>query len=99
MAHTPTVATTGQRFSINMLSAVAADGHFHFMVHEGCATAEVFVDFLERLLRDADRPVFLIVDGHSIHKTRIVRELVAVQAGRLKLYFLPPYSPHLNPDE
>jgi transposase len=99
MARTPTVPTTGQRFGINMLSAVAADGHFHFMVHEGRATAEVFVDFLERLLHDADRPVFLVVDGHSIHKARIVRAFVEAQNGRLKLFFLPPYSPHLNPDE
>ena len=99
MARTPTVSTTGQRFGLNMLSAVAADGHFHFMVHEGRVTAEVFIDFLERLLHDADRPVFLVVDGHSIHKARIVRAFVEAQNGRLKLFFLPPYAPHLNPDE
>jgi transposase len=99
MARTPTVPTNGQRFGLNMLSAVAAHGHFHFMVHEGRATAEVFVDFLERLLHDADRPAFLIVDAPSIHKARIVREFVEEQNGRLKLFFLPPYSSHLNPDE
>ena len=76
MVRVPTVPTTGQRFSVNMLSAVAAEGHFHFMVNEGRATAEVFVDFLARLLHRADRPVFLVVDGHSIHKVRIVRQFV-----------------------
>ena len=99
MARTPTVPTTGQRFGINMLSAVAPDGQFCFMLHEGRVTAAVFIDFLERLLHDSDRPVFLVVDGHSIHKARRVRAFVEAHAERLKLFTLPPYSPHLNPDE
>lgn len=99
MGRTPVVPTTGQRFSLNMLSAVAANGQVQFMIHEGRANAEVFLEFLRRLLHDATRPVFLVLDGHSIHKARIVTEYVSEQAGRLKLFFLPPYSPHLNPDE
>jgi transposase len=99
MARTPTVVTTGQRFGVNMLSAVAADGQFYFMLHEGRVTAEVFITFLEGLLHDSDRPVFLVVDGHSTHKARVVRAFVEAQVGRLKLFILPPYSPHLNPDE
>jgi len=99
IGRTPSVPSTGQRFRVNMLSAVGADGQFHFLLHEGRVTAEVFIDFLERLLHDCDRPVFLIVDGHSIHKARIVREFVEAQDGRLKLFFLPPYAPQLNPDE
>ena len=69
------------------------------MVQEGRATAEVFVHFLERLLHDADRPVFLVVDGHSIHKARIVHGFAETQAGRVKLFLLPPYFPHPNPDK
>jgi len=99
MARTPTGVTTGQRFGVNMLSAVAADGQFYFMLHEGRVTAEVFITFLEGLLHDSDRPVFLVVDGHSTHKARVVRAFVEAQVGRLKLFILPPYSPHLNPDE
>lgn len=96
---TPVVDTTGRRFSLNMLSAVSATGQFRFMVHEGTATAKVFVEFLKRLIHDAKRPVFLVVDGHQIHKAKLVKDYVVAQDGRLKLFFLPPYSPHLNPDE
>lgn len=96
---TPVVTQTGQRFSINMLSAVGANGHFQFMIQEGRVTAWVFLEFLKRLMQDATRPVFLIVDGHSIHKAKIVKAYVDAQQGRLKLFHLPPYSPHLNPDE
>lgn len=99
MGETPVVEATGRRFSLNMLSAVSATGQFRFMVHEGSATAKTFLEFLQRLMHDAKRPVFLIVDGHQIHKAKMVKDYVAAQQGRLKLFFLPPYSPHLNPDE
>ena len=45
------------------------------------------------------QPIFLVVDGHSIHKSAAVKKFVSEQNGNLKLFFLPPYSPHLNPDE
>jgi len=99
IGHTPTVVTTGQRFRCNMLSAVSPDGQMHFMLHAGSVTAEVFVEFLRRLLHDIDGPIFLILDGHSTHKAKRVQQFVDEQNGRLKLFFLPPYSPHLNPDE
>lgn len=99
MARTPVVETTGRRFSLNMISAVSANGQFRFMLHEGNASAAIFLEFLKRLMHDAKRPVFLIVDGHQIHKAKMINDYVASQNGRLKLFFLPPYSPHLNPDE
>jgi transposase len=49
--------------------------------------------------RQAPRPVFLVLDGHSAHKARLVSEYVASLEGSLRLFFLPPYSPELNPDE
>jgi transposase len=59
----------------------------------------VFREFLKRLMIGADKPVFVIVDGHPIHKAKLVNAYVESLAGRLKLFYLPPYSPHLNPDE
>jgi transposase len=96
---TPIVRATGRRCGLNMLSAVSARGHFRFMLHEGGVTAMVFRTFLQRLMAGAKQPVFLVVDGHPIHKAKLVNEYVAEQAGRLKLILLPPYSPQLNLDE
>jgi len=96
---TPVVAATGRRFSLNMISAVGPRGELRFMVHEGSVTAKVFREFLRRLMVGADKPVFVIVDGHPIHKAKLVKEFVESQKGKLKLFFLPPYSPQLNPDE
>ncbi|MGE0048010.1 MAG: transposase [Acidithiobacillus sp.] len=54
---------------------------------------------LNRLLTSSSAPVFLIVDGHAIHKAKLVGDFVAIQEGRLQLFYLPPYAPHPNPDE
>lgn len=99
VGETPVVEVTGRRFSLNMISAVSPRGDFRFMLHDGSVNAEVFKEFLKRLLIGADAPVFLIVDGHPIHKAKLVKSFVEAQNGMLKLFYLPPYSSQLNPDE
>ena len=66
---------------------------------EGNFTAAKFIEFCKRLLNDATAPVFLIVDGHPAHRAKAVKDYVASTDGRLRLFFLPGYSPELNPDE
>ena len=99
VGQTPVVTATGRRFSLNMISAVSARGDLRFMVHEGNVGANVFRDFLKRLMVGAKQPIFLVLDGHPIHKAKLVRDFVTAQEGKLKLFYLPPYSPQLNPDE
>lgn len=96
---TPIVSTTGARFGMNLISAVSRKGQMHFAVVEGKVTAEVFVEYLRRLIHGRRRPIFLIVDGHPTHKAVMVRRFIETVQDRLRLYFLPPYSPELNPDE
>lgn len=99
VGETPVVEVTVRRFSFNMISAVSPRGDFRFMIHEGTVDAAVFKEFLKRLMVGATKPVFVVVDGHSIHKAKLVRQYVDSLDGALKLFYLPPYSPHLNPDE
>jgi transposase len=99
VGQTPVVKATGARFSVNMLSAVNALGHFRFMIVEGRVNATVFRDFLKRLITSMERKVFLIVDGHPAHKAKLVKQFIEEHADRIELFFLPPYSPELNPDE
>jgi len=96
---TPVVRGTGARFSLNVISAISARGHLRFMVVAGRVAAEQVCEFLRRLMYRATRPVFLILDGHPMHKAKRIGECVAEFGGKLKLFFLPPYSPELNPDE
>lgn len=96
---TPIVRVTGQRFSLNMISAISPRGALRFMVVKGGVGARVFIRFLKRLMHGQRRPVYLIVDGHPSHRAKSVKTYVDGLRGRLKLFFLPPYSPELNPDE
>ena len=99
VGQTPVVKNTGARFSVNMISAVSAKGALRFAVYEGSTNAKAFINFCRRLLHDAPGPVYLIVDGHPAHRATATKQFAATTAGRLKLIFLPGYSPELNPDE
>jgi transposase len=96
---TPAIPGTGQRFGCNLLSAITNRGHLAFMVFKKGFTASVFVRFLRRLVKQANRKVFIIVDRHPVHRSRKVRAWLENHASRIRLFFLPGYSPQLNPDE
>lgn len=99
VGQTPVVPATGARFSVNMISAVSPRGEFRFMVVEGSVGAETFITFMKRLLVGAKKKVFLIVDGHPAHRAKIAKEFISSTNGAIELFYLPPYSPELNPDE
>jgi transposase len=99
VGQTPVVIKTGERKSISMVSAISPRGELRFRVQEGSMNADRFIDFLKALLSTVAGKVFLIVDGHPVHKSKKVRESAEESGGRLKIFFLPPYSPDLNPDE
>jgi transposase len=97
---TPAIAGSGQRFGANVISVISNRGQLYFMVFRGKANAVLFLAFLRRLLRQLKgRRLFLIVDGHPSHRAKLVKAFVNENSERLALYYLPPYSPELNPDE
>lgn len=96
---TPIVESSGQRQSINVISAVHASGAFWAATYTGKLDAESFVEFLRNFMKTQKKKVFLVVDGHPAHKANVVKDYIAEMAGRLELHFLPPYAPDLNPDE
>jgi transposase len=99
IGQTPVVISSAVRHSVKIVSAIGQRGELSFQVHEGSMNAERFIEFLHSVLHDVGTPVFLVVDGSSVHKAKIVTEYVTSTGGRLELFFLPPYSPDLNPDE
>jgi transposase len=100
VGQTPVIKRTGKRFRVNMISAVSNQGLLRFRLFVGSFNGPVFIDFLQRLLRDCGgRKVHLIVDGHPVHRSRLVSAWVGRHADRIELHFLPGYSPELNPVE
>jgi transposase len=96
---TPVVKTSGQRQSLNAISAVNARGEFWAATYTSKLNAELFVVFLDGFMACQADKVFLVVDGHPAHKAKLVKKYVQSLKGRLELHFLPPYAPDLNPDE
>ena len=97
---TPVVSGSGKTRSISMVSAISPRGELHFQVYETGIRQEEFLDFCKVLVADAGRPVFLIVDNSQVHRARSPEGACEQSKGMaLTLFFLPPYSPDLNPDE
>jgi transposase len=100
---TPVVPGTGKRFGCNLISAITNRGELSFMVFQQRFTAAVFIVFLARLLRLAKSAgrgkIFLIIDGHPVHRSAAVQRWAEAHAQNLRLFFLPGYAPQLNPDE
>jgi len=96
---TPVIPGTGQRFRCNMMSTITNRGHLAFMVFKERFTSAVCLRFLRRLVRQSRRKVFLIVDRHPVHRSAKVKRWLATHHRNISLFFLPAYSPDLNPDE
>ena len=96
---TPVVRHTGKRFHLNMLSAISAKGELRFMTSRKRLSAALFIEFLRRLITNYPKKIFLVVDGLPAHKAKSVHRFVHQVKDRLRLFFLPPYSPEINPDE
>jgi transposase len=97
---TPVVAATGARHSMSLISAITSTGQMPFMIKEtGGVNADVFIDFLKRLLIGATRKIFLIVDRGPAHRAKKTKAFVEALDGSPRLFYLPHYSPDRNPDE
>lgn len=96
---TPVFRSTGKRFSCNMISAITNHGKLYFMIYQEKFTEDIFIKFLKKLVRQVDRKLFLIVDRHPSHQSKKVRQWLTVNERMIRLEFLPPYCPELNPDE
>jgi transposase len=96
---TPVVRPNHRRANVGLVSAVTNRGEVRWMVLDGAIKAPTLIRFLERLVRDAGRKVFLILDRLQVHRARLVRDWLAGREDQIEVFHLPAYSPELNPDE
>src|SRR5487761_1793126 len=99
VGETPVVKFTGKRESIGMISAISMNGSMRWQIYDGSMNSARFMEFLKDLIEDVKGKVFLIVDNVSYHKSAEVRTWVEKHKNRIELFYLPGYSPDLNPDE
>lgn len=96
---TPVIPGTGQRFGCSTISAITNQGQLNFMVFKGSFNKDVFLTYLNRLTKQEKQKVFLIVDRHPVHRACKVKTWVEENISKIRIFFLPSYSPELNPDE
>lgn len=96
---TPVIRLSAKRASINMISTVTNQGKVRFMIYKDSMNAKRLIKFLRQLIKDADKKVFLILDNLRVHHCKPVKEWLAAHTDEIEIFFLPAYSPELNPDE
>ena len=96
---TPVVRPNHRRIGLGLISAVGNRGEVRWKVLDGAIKAPVLICFLQRLIRDAGRKVFLILDRLRVHRSALVRDWLARHKTQIEVFYLPSYSPELNPDE
>ena len=84
---------------MNLISTISNEGSVHFMTYKETMTAALFITFLERMLSETTRKIFLIVDRLRAHEAKKVEAWAAEHRDRIELFFLPRYAPERNADE
>ena len=88
-----------QKMHIHMISAISGSGKVHFLLYSEAIDADRLIGFMEGLVRDAGRRVFLILDNLRVHHSKKVLEWMDGRANQIALFYLPAYAPEYNPDE
>ena len=96
---TPAIRLPARPQRINLISTVTNQGKVRFMVYRDTMTAQTMIRFMRRLVKDVGRKVFLIVDNLRVHHSKLVREWLEEHREQIEVFYLPSYSPELNPDE
>jgi transposase len=96
---TPIIQATAKYENLSMVSAITNKGRVHWMIVDGTVDNEKFIEFLKGLIKYSRVKIFLILDNLRVHHSKMVTGWVEKNKERIELFFLPAYSPDLNPDE
>lgn len=96
---TPAIRLPAKRERINLISSITNQGKVRFMIYQDNMNAKTFIRFLKRLIKDVGHKIFLILDNLRVHHSKLVKKWLEKHKDHIELFFLPSYSPELNPDE
>ena len=96
---TPVIRLNARRESTNMISAINNQGKVRFQIYDGTMNGDRLIGFMKRLIKDAGRKVILILDNLRVHHAKVVKDWLEENAEKIEVFYLPSYSPELNPDE
>ena len=88
-----------QRSRVNYIASVSNSGKVRFMLYRQSFDGALYLRFLKRLVRTSPCKLFVIVDRHPVHTRRLVQDWLAAHKQQIEVFYLPAYSPELNPAE
>jgi len=95
----PVVRINATKSRVNMISSITNRGKVRFMLYQENLTSQILIKFMSRLVKSADRKVFLILDNLRVHHSKAVKAWLEEHEEEIAVFYLPSYSPELNPDE
>jgi transposase len=95
----PIIRVESKRKRVNMMSAITNKGTIRFMMFGANMSQQRLIEFMRRLINDVSHKIFLILDNLRTHHGKIVQAWLTKHKDRIELFYLPSYSPELNPDE
>lgn len=97
--HTPVIRVNSKRHGLSVISTVTNKGQMRWKAFEGALNSDILIDFLRRLIKDAGRKIYLILDNLRVHHSKPVKAWLAEHKHEIEVFYLPSYSPELNPNE
>jgi transposase len=94
-----TIDVPGPHIRMNQISTITNEGTVRFMTYKGTMDSALFLEFLGRLLRTSTKKILLITDRLKAHEDVKVKEWIEAHHDRIQIFFLPKYSPEMNPVE
>ena len=96
---TPAIKIHPRCQRVNLISTVTNQGKVRFMIYKDKMNSQTLIQFMKRLIKDSDQKIFLILDNLRVHHSHLVRDWLKDHKTEIEVFFLPSYSPELNPDE
>jgi transposase len=96
---TPVIRVNSKRHGLSVISTVTNKGQMRWKIFDGALNTTILLDFFRRLIKGAKKKVFLILDNLRVHHAKPVKEWLSQNDGAIEVFYLPSYSPELNPDE
>lgn len=96
----PIIKINGSKYKINIISAISPSGLMRYMTYVSSMNSKLFIKFINQLLASANGSmIYFIVDNLKVHRSKLVAKFLEVNSDKIKVFYLPPYCPDLNPDE
>ena len=93
------VRVNNKRHGLSIISTVTNREQIRWKIFDRALNADMLIDFLERLVRSARRKVYLVLENPRVHYSKPVKAWLAEHKREIEVFYLPSYSPELDPYE